>query len=110
MTEEKKYKLGTEELKDALKVEEGNYFKLELGSTKKIEVIKDQEVEGYTKEFDDKPVERFDLKVKVDNEERIWSCSRKVLETINEYILAMECYKFQVTRKAMAYDIFPIMK
>ena len=77
---------GSEELNKELEYEGGDFLKPVLGEPINIEVVFSKGVVKQIKEFEaNKPVVRFNLTVNVNDTEKIWSVSRKVLNIINDY-------------------------
>ena len=100
-------KFNSKEMKKEVESQSGEFMRFQLGIPVNIEVDIDQDVTKTQKEFEEgKPVDRYELKIKVDGEEKIWSCSSRVLGTINEYI--MQTSKFKIVRKEMNYDVIPL--
>lgn len=103
---EDKFKLGSKELKKEL---EGEYVKFSLGIPVNIEIITD-EVEKKIVEFDKdnekKIIVRYDIKISINGINKIWSISKKVLNTINEHIL--ETSKFKVILRETQYEVIPL--
>ncbi len=109
MTEEtiEVLKFGSEELTKELEYEGGDFMKFELGKPINIEVLESQGAVKNIKEFEvGKPVVRFDIKILVEDTEKTWSVSRKVLDVINSYI--HDTKKFKIVRKEMSYDVIPL--
>lgn len=104
-----KFKLGSKELEKEL---ESKYYKFALGIPKNIEVLEDQEVEKRIQEFTDKEsgelkvIAKYDLNIKVDNEDKVWSVSTKVLTTIQEHINSTT--KFKIILRAKSYEVIPL--
>lgn len=98
---------GSEELNKELEYEGGDFMKFALGQPVNIEVLTEKGVVKQIKEFEPgKQTVRFDLNIKVDDKEKVWSVSRKVLNTINEY--EDQTKKFKIVRKDMSYDVIPL--
>ena len=108
MENKNKYKLGSEELNKEL---ESKYYKFTLGKPQNIEVVENQEVEKIITEFKEKDnsiklVTKYELKIQIDGEDKLWSVSKKVLTTITEFI--EETNKFQIILREMNYDVIPL--
>ena len=103
------FKLGSKELGKEL---ESKYYKFSLGNPVNIEVELDQEVEKRIQEFVDKDTEqlkivaKYDLNIKVDGEDKVWSVSNKVLTTIQDHI--KDTQKFKVILRAKSYEVIPL--
>ncbi len=103
-----KFKLGSEALNKEL---ESKYYKFTLGKPQNIEVVENQEVEKIISEFKEKDnsiklVTKYELAIKVNDEPKLWSVSKKVLTTITEFI--DETNKFQIILREMSYDVIPL--
>jgi len=107
--EEKKilFNLGSKELEKEL---EGIYYKFGLGIPTNIEVIEKQEIEKKVQEFENngekKLVVKYDLQIKVKDELKVWSVSRKVLTTITEHLA--ETKKFKIILREKSYEVIPL--
>lgn len=101
--EKELFQFGSDKLNEEL---ESSYAKFALGVPKNIEILKNELIEKRETEFNEKPTIRYDLHIKVDDKELIWSVSKKVLTTINEFI--EETTKFKIIMRAKNYDVVPL--
>lgn len=103
---EEKFIFGSETLKEEL---EGSYAKFALGIPVNIEVF-DEEIVKRIVEFEDKGekrlVTKYDINIKIKEQEKIWSVSKKVLNTINEHIENTK--KFKVILRDTQYEVIPL--
>lgn len=98
---------GSEALNNELVYEGNDYVKFEIGVPVNISVLKDKGAVKSIKDFGDGvPVIRFDISILVNDEEKVWSVSRRVLDTINNYI--EETTKFKIVRKEKNYEVIPL--
>jgi len=103
---EDKLKLGSEELKKELA---GQFAKFALGIPQNIEVLNEdvqKRVVEYEKEGKKILSDKYDLHIKVEGVNKIWSVSKKVLTTINEHITATD--KFKVILRESQYEVIPL--
>ena len=103
----RKFKLGSEELNKEL---ESKYFKFQVGIPQNIEVDKNQMIEEreFEAEYNDekRKVIKYDLDIKVNGEEKVWSVSKKVLTTINDNI--DQTQKFKIILREKSYEVIPL--
>jgi len=101
-----KFKLGSKELKKEL---EGEYAKFALGIPVNIEIITDEvekRIVEFEKDGEKKIIARYDIKICIDGINKIWSISKKVLNTINEHI--KETSKFKIILRETQYEVIPL--
>ena len=103
------FKLGSKALGKEL---ESKYYKFSLGIPVNIEVPLEQEVEKRIAEFEDnetketKVVAKYDLNIIINDENKLWSVSNKVLTTINEHI--DQTQRFKIILRAKSYEVIPL--
>jgi len=105
--ENETYKLGSEELDKEL---ESKYFKFSLNIPQNIEIIAGEEVEKTIREFEREGVKKlstyYELHIIVNDENKLWGVSRKVLTTINDHI--MKTNKFKIILREKSYEVIPL--
>lgn len=107
MTEEnKKFTFGSEALKEEL---EGTYMKFVKDQGINIEVL-EKDFEKRIQEFEDKGekkiVTKYDISILVGGKEKLWSVSRKVLNTIDDHIV--DTHKFKVILREKSFEVIPL--
>lgn len=104
---EEKFKFGSEELKKEI---EGNFAKFAVGIPTNIEVVENQEFEKrvseFTKDGETKIITKYDIAILIEAEPKVWSVSKKVLNTINEHI--EKTTKFKVILRETQYEVIPL--
>ena len=109
MTEEKKtvFEFGTDQLNEEVTVEETNYMKFEKGVPVNIEVLP-LPIEKSTVTFSEEQgeVDRYNIHIKVGDEQKVWSCSRRVVKLLNDYF--SQTKRFKIIRGSNNYDIIPL--
>jgi len=103
---EDKFKLGSEELKEELA---GQFAKFALNIPQNIEVLNEdvqKRVVEYEKEGKKILSDKYDLHIKFEGVNKIWSVSKKVLTTINEHIGSTD--KFKVILRESQYEVIPL--
>ena len=103
-----KYTLGSKELGKEL---ESKYYKFALGQPQNIlinselEIIK--RIVEFTNNEDKKQIQtKYDINIIVENEDKLWSVSKKVLTTINDHIKNTK--KFKIILREKSYDVIPL--
>ena len=99
-------KFGTDEVKNIVEAQD-EFAKFEKGVLNKVTIISN-EIIPRKAEFDNKIVDRYDIRVLIDNKEKTWSVSKKVLKTINEYYDKTK--DFLVIRQENSYSVVPNLK
>lgn len=102
--ENKTFNFGSEKLSNAVIEGESNFFKADIGEVYTIEVLKDKPISPRTVTFENKQVSRFDIHIKVDEKELIWSIGKRNLKFIND----SPTNKFNVLRTSEKYNIIPL--
>lgn len=106
MEEVKTFKFGSEELKEEL---EGFYMKFVKDQPTNIEVLeKDivQTVQEFEEDGKKKVVTKYEVGVISDGKEKIWSVSKKVLNTIDTHL--PETHKFKIILREKSYEVIPL--
>ena len=103
-------KLGSEEIKEKIS---NKYFKFHLGKVYEIKINKEfdivekqVEVKNLKGEFVKR--NKYDLEIEVENEIKIWSVSKRVLNIINNNI--DKTVYFNVIMTSDNYNIIPLIK
>jgi hypothetical protein len=104
MEDENILEFGSEDLKHYL-VDNSNFAKFEIGKPCKVEIIS-SEIKPRIANFDGKETQRFDIKVKINDEEKVWSVSKTVLRTIADNWDKSKI--FNVIRGEKSYTVIPL--
>ena len=100
---------GTEELNKIVEnVGNSNFAKFEVGKPYVVEVISPKIMQREV-EFDGKVTTRYDIKVKIADEEKVWSVSKTVLKTISDNWDTTKRFNVMRGEGSKGYNVIPLI-